>query len=184
MSRHLLLGGMLLLGLLQSGCSVFSPAPLWELAKAGSALVSGSLAESAPTEAADAVNFAHARFTRVCVEFNRSAPAADLLPALQAELRQHHIESRVYEAAGPADHCEVWLRYTASIQWGVPPVGEGYRPYLERAALVLHDPDGRVVASSSYALDDAGLGLGLGRWASTRSKLAPAVAALLSRNGG
>ena len=39
------------------------------------------------------------------------------------------------------------------------------------------DADGRVLATSSYQLDD-GL-MSMGRWASTRDKLAPAVKALV-----
>lgn len=170
-------GLLLPLSLLQSGCSVFSAEPLWELAKAGGALVQGAVTEVAPSQARDTVVYAHGPIQRLCVEYNRSSQAADLLPALVAELQVQHIESRVYEAGGRNDQCDVWLRYTASIQWAVPPTGSDYRPYLDRATLVLNGADGRVLATSSFVLDD-GL-MSMGRWASTRDKLAPAVRALV-----
>lgn len=170
-------GLFLPLALLQSGCSVFSAEPLWELAKAGGALVQGAVTEVAPGQARDTVVYAHGPIQRLCVEYNRSSQAADLLPALVAELQAQHIESRVYEAGGRNDQCDVWLRYTASIQWAVPPTGSDYRPYLDRATLVLNGADGRVLATSSFVLDD-GL-MSMGRWASTRDKLAPAVKALV-----
>jgi len=170
-------GLLLPLSLLQSGCSVFSAEPLWELAKAGGALVQGAVTEVAPSQARDTVVYAHGPIQRLCVEYNRSSQAADLLPALVAELQAQHIESRVYEAGGRNDQCDVWLRYTASIQWAVPPTGSDYRPYLDRATLVLNGADGRVLATSSFVLDD-GL-MSMGRWASTRDKLAPAVRALV-----
>ena len=171
------LGLLLPLALLQSGCSVFSAEPLWELAKAGGALVQGAVTEVGPSQARDTVVYAHGPIQRLCVEYNRSSQAADLLPALVAELQAQHIESRVYEAGGRNDQCDVWLRYTASIQWAVPPTGSDYRPYLDRATLVLNGADGRVLATSSFVLDD-GL-MSMGRWASTRDKLAPAVKALV-----
>ncbi|MCO5975840.1 cell division protein FtsI [Ideonella oryzae] len=163
--------------LLQSGCSVFSAEPLWELAKAGGALVQGAVTEVGPSRARDTMVYTHGPIQRLCVEYNRSSQAADLLPALVAELQAQHIESRVYEAGGRYDQCDVWLRYTASIQWAVPPTGSDYRPYLDRATLVLNGADGRVLATSSFVLDD-GL-MSMGRWASTRDKLAPAVKALI-----
>lgn len=168
---------MVPLALLQSGCAVFSAEPLWELAKAGGALVQGAVTEMGPSQASNTVVYAHGPIQRLCVEYNRTSQAADLLPALVAELQAQNIESRVYEAGGRNDQCEVWLRYTATIQWAVPPTGSDYRPYLNRATLVLNGADGRVLATSSYQLDD-GL-MSMGRWASTRDKLAPAVKALI-----
>lgn len=171
-------GLLLSFTLLQSGCSVFSAEPLWELAKAGGALVQGAVTEVGPSRAQDTVVYAHGPIQHLCVEYNRRSQATDLLPALVAELQAQHIESRVYEAGGRNDQCDIWLRYTASIQWAVPPAGSDYRPYLDRATLVLNSADGRVLATSSYVLDD-GL-MSMGRWASTRDKLAPAVKALVT----
>lgn len=180
--RWCALGWLLPLSLLQSGCAVFSAEPIWELAKAGGALVQGSLTEVGPSQASNTVVYPHASFSQLCVEYNRTSQAADLLPALIAELQAQHVEGRVYEAGTRNDQCPVWLRYTATIQWAVPPTGSDYRPYLDRATLVLNAADGSVLATSSFVLDD-GL-LSMGRWASTRDKLAPAVKALLGPRAG
>jgi hypothetical protein len=171
------IGGLLALACLPlSGCSLFSPLPLWELAK-----VTGSLASSAisvgPSSASRTVFHPHARFDRVCIEYNRDSQSADLVPALQAELQRHAIASRVYEAGTVNAGCEVWLRYWAYIEWGVPPLGNAYKPYLNAATLALQGPDGTLLSTSQYALDGV---LGLGRWSDTRSKLAPVVVALLT----
>ena len=71
--------------------------------------------------------------------------------------------------------CVYWLRYVGSIAWGVPPLGQGHRPYLSSAALSLHRADGQLMATSAYAGDDS-----LARWASTRKKIAPVVKALIT----
>lgn len=158
------------------GCSVFSPVPLWELTKATGALAANALSV-APSTASQTVFHGPMPGQRLCIEYNRDNQAADLVPALQAELAERGIRSRVYEAGTAAAQCEVWLRYQAAIDWAVPPLANGYRPYLDSATLVLLGPDGRLLASSRYVLDGA---FGLGRWADTRSKLAPVVTALLT----
>jgi hypothetical protein len=158
-----------------SGCSVFSPLPLWELTKATGSLAASAIAMG-PSSASRTVVHPHAPVQRLCIEYNRDSQSAELVPALQAELAQRAISSRVYEPGSQVAHCEVWLRYSAAIEWGLPPMASNYKPYLEGATLALHDRDGRLLATSSYQLDGT---LGLGRWADTRSKLAPVVTALL-----
>lgn len=159
-----------------AGCSVFSPLPAWELLKAGGSAGSTALAYG-PSQASQVIHHGDAVPASLCIEYNREAPAAELVPALQAELRGHGVQSRVYEAGSGLAQCSVWLRYSAAIQWGRPPLASAYKSYLSAATLSLHQADGRLMASSAYQLDE---GLGLGRWATTRSKLAPAVRALLT----
>lgn len=168
------LAGMALAGL--GGCSIFSPAPGWELVKAGGSAAATALAYG-PSRARDTVHQGEALPASVCIEFNRDVQSQELVPALQAELRQHSVASRVYEVGMDGPDCRVWLRYVASIEWGQPPMSGGYRPYLSAAAFSLHHADGRLMSSSSYRLDE---GMGLGRWSSTRDKLAPVVQALLT----
>jgi len=101
----------------------------------------------------------------------------DLVPALQAELRGIGVASRVYEAGAGADDCEVWLRYAATVDWETPPFGEVARPYLSAASMSLQRSGGALLASSGYSVDDAGFGAS--KWATTRTKLAPVVRALI-----
>ena len=162
------------------GCSVLSPAPTWELIKAGSGVAGMALAYG-PSSASQTVHHGDAVPARVCIEFNRDVQATELVPALLAELREHRVAGRVYEPGQGLPDCAVWLRYVASIQWGTPPLSSDYRAYLAAASLSLHRADGRLLASSSYLLDEGwGAPLGMGRWSSTRSKLAPVVKALLT----
>lgn len=168
------LAGLALTGL--AGCSVFSPAPGWELVKASGSAAATALAYG-PSRARDTVHQGEAVPDSVCIEFNRDVQSQELVPALQAELRQHRVASRVYELGMDGPDCRVWLRYVASVEWGQPPMSGAYRPYLSAAALSLHHVDGRLMSSSAYRLEE---GLGLGRWSSTRDKLAPVVQALLT----
>ena len=85
--------------------------------------------------------------------------------------------SRVYAEGTVPVSCSYRLTYTAQVDWGVPPLGDGYAPYLRQATLTLRDAQGRVVASSAYRLDGP---LEMGKWSSSRSKLAPVVAAIVN----
>ncbi len=171
-------GGVLRAGALLGlgGCSVFSPLPLWELAKAGGAVAQTSLAWG-QSQSSQTVRHSHLPYRNVCIEYNRDCQVADLLPALQSELLERRLSSRVYEQGVEVPGCEVWLRYEAYLQWGTPPLRERHEPYLQQATLSLHAPDGRLVVVSRYQLD--GL-LEIGKWSSTRRKLAPVVSALLT----
>ncbi len=84
---------------LQSGCSIFSPLPLWELAKGAGEAASLAI-PYAGSSASITVYHAHATVQAVCIEYNPDTAAQDVVPAIQMELRRHQIESRVYEA-GP-----------------------------------------------------------------------------------
>jgi hypothetical protein len=166
---------------LQTGCSIFSPVPLWELAKSAGVMASTAI-PYAPSEASNTVYHLHPSFQKLCIEYNPDTAVSDVVPALQIELHKHQIESRVYEA-GPltastlSEECRVWLKYSAYIAWDVPPMGSVYQSYVTTAALTLRDSNGAVLSSSHYEL---GTGFGTSKWASTQRKLAPVVTALLT----
>lgn len=158
------------------GCALLSPVPALELAKATATAASTAISYG-PSEASNTVRHEHAPVPFVCIEYNRHVPVADVLPALQAELRGLQIGSRIYEAGSAPPDCAVWLRYTAAMGWGVPPFASEHRAYLTSAQLALQTDDGRVLASSEYVLDSV---FGVGKWATTRSKLSPVVIALIT----
>lgn len=162
-------------GLTQSGCSIMSPIPLWELAKAaGGGAVVGM--QGAAGEASNTVYHPHAPFSSVCIAYNPGAQTADVLPALQRALRTHAIESRVYEEGSPAS-CPVWLRYSTQMEWDKAPLTERFQSYVSEASLTLQSAQGRVLSSSHYAVDPV---FGTSKWATTFDKLAPVVSALVT----
>lgn len=167
---------LIMAGLSLSGCSIVSPAPLWELAKATGSLASMAMATN-PGESSNTVYHVHDPLKELCIEFNPQAQVADIVPALQIALRQHQIESRVYESMVATEKCSVWLKYSAFIDWGQYPLSDRYKPYVSKAALTLQTARGQILSSSHYELDPM---LGTSRWASTQDKLAPVVSALLS----
>ena len=161
---------------LQTGCSIVTPAPLWELTKSAGLLASAAIPYGS-SEASNTVYHFHPAFRELCIEFNRDAPVGDIVPALQMELRKHQVESRVYDATGAIDSCKVWLRYTAYVAWEVAPLSGEYRPYMQTASLSLRSANGVVLSSSEYRLGQV---FGMGKWSTTQSKLAPVVSALLT----
>jgi len=177
---HLRLAALSAACLTLTACSILSPAPTWELVKATGSATSLAIGRS-PSRATNTVHYGDAPVKRLCIEFNRNAPLPDLVPALQAELRGIGVASRVYEAGAnlgsTSDDCEVWLRYAATVDWDTPPFGEVARPYLSAASMSLQRSGGALLASSGYRVDDAGFGAS--KWATTRTKLAPVVRALI-----
>jgi len=163
------------------GCSLLSPLPLWELAKAGGTVASMSMSQIAPATATEAMHHGALPVGPICVEYNPSNPAPDLLPALLAELAAQGRSARVYDAASNTAACAAWVRYNGFVQWGVPPMGDEQRPYLTQAVLSLRDRQGRLMASSRYDLEAQTMRIG--QWASSRSKLQPVVKALFEPAG-
>lgn len=159
-----------------SGCSVISPVPLVELAKATGA-VAVSAISTGPSHSKNTVYHEHKALDAVCVEYNPLTPDPDIAPALQAELRNHEIDSRIYEEGGVPPSCHFRMTYTADIEWGTPPFGDGYKPFIRDATLTLRDESGKVLSSSAYSLDGP---FKMGKWATSRSKLAPVVTALVT----
>lgn len=159
-----------------AGCSVMSAAPTLQLVNAAGTATTVAMAYS-PSKAANTVHHGDAPVSQVCIEFNNRAQLADLVPALQAALREQRVASRVYEPGDGIRECDVWLRYVATIGWDVPPMASDYQPYLSALSLSLHRANGALMASSSY---DADANLGFGRWATTRRKVAPVVKAVVT----
>ena len=159
-----------------AGCSVISPTPVIELAKASGAAVA-SMISTGPSSAKNTVYHEHRALDTVCVEYNPMTPDPDIAPALQAELKDHEIDSRIYEAGGAPTSCHFRLTYTADIEWGTPPLASGYKSYIRDATLTLRDENGLVLSSSAYSLDGV---FQMGKWAPSRSKLSPVVTALVT----
>jgi hypothetical protein len=162
--------------LMLSACSIMSPAPLWELAKATGGMATMSM-QSEPGEAVNTVHHPHAPLTSLCIEFNPHTASADVIPALQIALRAHQIESRVYDEQSPVAACTVWLRYSAQMAWDKRPLTDNYQAYVSAASLTLQSAKGQVLSSSHYVVDP---GYGRSKWATTHDKLAPVVAALVT----
>ena len=164
------------LALCLGGCSVVSPEPVWELAKATASVATLAIG-SAPSRSSDTIRHFKGGVDEVCIRFNPDAQVPDIVPALQAELRLHMVESRVYDSAMPAQTCPVWLKYMAQIDWDTPPFEHRYRPFVSQAALSLRSASGQVLSTSHYQGET---GFAKGRWTSTREKLSPVVTALLT----
>jgi hypothetical protein len=168
--------GLALLCASQAGCSIFTPLPLMELAKA-TGIAASTVIAVGPSTAKNTVYHIHPTFNKVCIEYNPQSQAAEILPAMQSELRTHQIESRIYAPGAGLNICEVWLHYAADIEWAIPPFTNEYKTYLSTATLTLRSASGQVLSRSSYALDPI---YGMGKWSSTRSKIAPVVTAIVT----
>jgi hypothetical protein len=173
-ARRVVAGGLAAIAL--GGCSVANPVPTWGLVKVAGTAATAAMA-SLPATAVNTVHHGDAPVSTVCIEFNRNAPLAELVPSLQAVLREQGVSSRVFEAGDGLRECRHWLRYVATVQWAVPPLSSDYRPYLSAATVSLHKASGALMASSSYDVDTSH---GLGRWSSTRRKLSPVVKAVIT----
>ena len=158
------------------GCSIISPVPVIELVKASGAVAVSAISHG-PSSAKNTVYHEHKSLDTVCVEYNPLTPDPDIAPALQAELRSHEIDSRIYEQGGAPTSCHFRVTYTADIEWGTPPFASGYKSYIRDATLTLRDENGTVLSSSAYSLDGV---FQMGKWATSRSKLAPVVTALVT----
>jgi hypothetical protein len=163
-----------------AGCAVFSPLPLVELTKAGAGATSMALSYG-PSSARNTIWHEHETVSEVCIDVAPNTPDGDLVPALQAELARHDIRSRLY-AAGATDipavaACRYQVQYRAEIGWDIPPLAGEYSPYLRAATLTLRSADGAVLSSSSYRLDGY---FEIGKWSTSRTKIAPVVTALVT----
>jgi hypothetical protein len=158
-----------------SGCSIISPMPSVELVK-GVGAAMGVAMSVGPTSASQTVYHPHDRFAFLCISLNREATVSDVVPALQSELKSRGVDSRVFDGEASVASCTVWLSYVTRMDWDIPPFNSDYRPYLSSASLVLRTESGQVLSSSRYELGE----FGVGKWATTRKKLAPVVQALLT----
>jgi len=174
--RHLKILALSMAAIALPGCSIVSPMPVLELVKATGAVAVGAISQG-PSSAKNTVYHEHKALDTVCVEYNPLTPDPDIAPALQAELRTHAIDSRIYEEGGAPTSCKFRVTYTADIEWGTPPFSGNYKPYMRDATLTLRDENGTVLSSSAYSLDGA---FQMGKWSTSRSKLAPVVTALVT----
>ncbi len=174
--RRLLLTGGLALCL--GGCTLLAPPlALWDAAVIGGAVTAASLDNvTAPGTASHTVMHQRQPLTSVCIEYNPRVQVSDIVPVLQVALREHHVESRVYESPDGLVQCPVWLRYTADLEWDTPPFSGDYKAYISTASLTLQSSSGTLLSSSHYRID---LATKRSKWASTRNKLTPVVSALL-----
>lgn len=156
------------------GCSLLSTLELVSLA--GQAAHTGSQYLT-PARSSNTVHFGAAVPREACIEHNPFVPVADLLPALQAELNDRGVRSRVLPAESGVP-CATWIRYAAVIEWDVPPFEQHYRPYLSQASLSMLGADRQLLLSQSeYRFEGA---LAFSKWSSTRKKLSPVVHSLLT----
>jgi len=165
----------LLLSLPLSGCLVMTPSPSLEAANLiGTVLVGAS--SVAPGDAQYAIAHPHDAITRVCIELNPTVALSDFVPAVQSELRERGIDSRLYDTGMQPLDCPVVLNYTAFLDWDRRMMSDGYAAYLTFASLTLRNQHGTVLASANYEIGRTGLD----KWSSTRAKISPAVKALLA----
>jgi hypothetical protein len=155
------------------GCSLLSTLELVNLA--GQVAHTGSKYLT-PARSSNTVHFGAAVPREACIEHNPLVPVADMLPALQAELSDRGVHSRVLPAESEVP-CATWIRYAAVIEWDVPPLEQHYRPYLSQASLSMLGADRRLLSQSEYRFEGA---LAFSKWTSTRKKLSPVVHSLLT----
>lgn len=161
----------LLAALALSGCSTVGQMIGWELVKRGS---TAAITYQKP-QAINTIHHGDASVREVCIQYNRELPLDELVSALQAELKEQGVRSRVYDVGMGLSTCAHWVRYVGSIEWGTPPFEQAPRLYLNTASFALHRADGRLLSTSSYASDSS-----IGRWGSTRKKIAPVIKALIT----
>jgi hypothetical protein len=160
-----------------SGCVVVPPSPTYEaVSLVSTALVSAS--SMVPGTAQNAIAHKHSRIDNVCIQFNPAVGLVDFVPAVQRELRDNRVDSRLYEPGMQPPDCEAILYYSAFLDWDRRAMADGYSAYLTFASMTLRTRDGRVLASANY---ESGA-LGLDKWSSTRTKIAGVVSALLANN--
>lgn len=161
-----------------SGCTVFSATPTLELFKAAGNAASYAIA-GVPARASQTVQHPHARPAAVCIAYNPAVAHADFVPAIQKALQAEKVSSRVFDGVAMPGQCPVWLAYTASLDWGVPPMGTGHQQFVVQATLTLRRDDGVLLASSHY---QPGGSFALGKWAPVPDLIEPVVKALIARD--
>lgn len=160
-----------------AGCVVVPPSPTYEaVSLVSTALVSAS--SVIPGAAQNAIAHQHQRIDNVCIQFNPAVGLIDFVPAVQRELRDNRVDSRLYQPGMQPQDCEAILYYSAFLDWDRRTLGDGYSAYLTFASMTLRTGDGRVLASANY---ESGA-LGFDKWSSTRTKISGAVRALLVNN--
>ena len=145
------------------------------MVKAGGMALDTAVAQG-PSDASYLVHHGDKKPNSLCIEYNPDTQVADILPAIQNELKTHDIESRIYEISGILDQCPIWLKYSAYMEWDTPPFSSTYQPFMSRAMFTLQRNNGEIIGSSGYEL---GTELQIGKWSGTRNKIARAIHALV-----
>lgn len=159
---------------LLGGCTALPALQVLSLASTATAL---SLRYADTSSSSDTVHSGAAAPKEVCIEFNPTIAAADLVPALQNELQRNGVKSRVFAKDAVDLRCQAWLRYAGEVRWDVPPIGNEFRPYLVNLSLAMYSAEGRLLSSSRYRM---GSDLALVKWAPTQSKVSPVVHSLIT----
>jgi len=157
-------------------CGCAAQQSLTLIGLAGQAAIKGAQ-YMVPSSSSNTVHFGAAIPPEVCIEFNPDTQVPDFIPALQAELKERGVKSRVLDRGTVNNECKVWVRYLAVIAWGIPSTDDHYRPYLSNASLYMVEANGRLMSASHFEIHWP---IGLGQWASTRKKLSPVVYSLLT----
>lgn len=160
---------------LLSGCVVVTPSPTIEAVHLLSSVLTGA-ASITPGSAQDVVVHEHAPIKRVCIELNPAVALVEFVPAVQNELRERGVDSRLYDTGMQPADCPVVLQYTAYLDWDRRALDHQYSTYLTFATLTLRSYDGKVLASANYQLGQ----MGLDKWSPTRSKVAAVISALFA----
>ena len=163
---------------LSSACSVLDISPTFELIKATGTTASYAFSTSA-VGAKDTVTHGEADLREVCILYNPHVQSADVLPAIQQSLQKRKLDSRVLDSESIPNLCATWLDYAADVEWGVPPFSDDLQAYVSRASLTLRAADGRVLSTSTYAVEGA---LQRGKWASTYAKVDAIVQAIVPKS--
>lgn len=161
---------------LSAGCVVVPPDPTYQAVSLASTMLVGATS-MVPGVPHNAVAHPHGRIDQVCIQFNPAVALPDFVPAVQRELRDHSVDSRLYERGMQPEDCQAILDYSAYLDWGQRALDEQYSAYLTFASMTLRTSDGRVLASANYE----GGPLGLDKWSSTQSKISGVVSALLAQ---
>lgn len=158
-----------------SGCSVFSPAPLWELTKATGAVVAGALSETEPSAPELAQAATRPPPPELCIAHDGGLLAHALVPAAQVALHARGVSTRLVAAGERPAGCQDWLSLQGRTEWA--PGLWSNRPSLQVLDLHLQwlDAQGRVQAWARADSEPAAL---LGTRASPRQQLSPLIAAL------
>ncbi|WAC70860.1 hypothetical protein OU995_14670 [Roseateles sp. SL47] len=130
------------------------------------------------SEEPPAIFHEHAPIKNVCIVNNPEQQSGAVLVAIQSELKESNIESRVYEIFTNNPECEAWLFYMVNTQWA-DFADQGFHPYVSFVSLTLREPSGRIISTAFYwpGKDDE-----KERWRPTRTKLKPVVKMLLTGN--
>ena len=104
----------------------------------------------------------------VCIERNDKVKVDDFEDVLQEVIREHGLETTVFDNDTPPKACDVVLEYTALRSWDLV-------PYLSHAELWLKDKDGRMLGHAKYHINGGSWNFTPTKWTGTETKIRPVV---------